>query len=69
MDTAEAKEDIKEAIGDCPVCLEPILDPPIHQVFWQFEKWKNIKFEIPPILFENAFLHIILDFNNEYIDR
>ena len=21
-----------EAIGECPVCLEPILDPPIHQV-------------------------------------
>ena len=41
MDTAEAKEDIKEAIGDCPVCLEPILDPPIHQVFLAIQKMEG----------------------------
>ena len=26
------EEAVRDAIGDCPVCLEPILDPPIHQV-------------------------------------
>jgi len=25
------EEVIRDAIGDCPVCLEPILGPPIHQ--------------------------------------
>ena len=34
MDTAAAEEDVKDAIGDCPVCLEPILDPPVHQVIF-----------------------------------
>ena len=34
MDTAAAEADIKDAIGDCPVCLEPILDPPVHQVLF-----------------------------------
>ena len=34
MDTFAAEADIKDAIGDCPVCLEPILDPPIPQVLF-----------------------------------
>ena len=25
------EEAVRDAIGDCPVCLEPMLDPPIHQ--------------------------------------
>ena len=28
------EEIVRKAIGDCPVCLEPILDPPIHQVIF-----------------------------------
>ena len=42
MDTAAAEADIKDAIGDCPVCLEPILDPPIHQVFLAIKKLKDM---------------------------
>ena len=39
MDTAAAVEKVvKDAIGDCPVCLEPILDPPVHMVFLAIQK-------------------------------
>ena len=41
MDTAAAEADIKDAVGDCPVCWEPILDPPIHQVFLAIQKIKG----------------------------
>ena len=32
MEDAIRLEMAREAIGECPVCLELILDPPIHQV-------------------------------------
>ena len=32
MEDAIRLEMAREAIGECPVCLEPILDPPIYQV-------------------------------------